>query len=364
LIDFRYHLVSIVAVFLALAIGIVLGSTELQGGALDALRATQNSLHGQLNEASAQRDAFAAQASAADSFVQASEKLLLGDGRLLSGHKIVLVTEPDAPGAMTDGVEKAATDAGATVTGVVALQPQFNDLSGSAGSTLSSINGSMAATTGVTLAQGTDPQTTYQQDAAQLIGTAILDKQAGQPAQQGQRSQQDLGGSGLSAATALTVLNAYAQAGFITVTGTPTDQADLMVIVTPGSVPAAGANDPGNLVLVAIADEFASASAVTVITGATAPSGQQGSAISVVRSSSVSGLVSTIDNADTTQGQITAMQAIAAQLAGAQPSSYGISGAASVSPAPAPTPTQVTPTNTQTSKPASTGRGGSPVKKK
>ena len=29
MIDFRYHLVSIVAVFLALAIGIVLGSTEL-----------------------------------------------------------------------------------------------------------------------------------------------------------------------------------------------------------------------------------------------------------------------------------------------------------------------------------------------
>jgi hypothetical protein len=28
-IDFRYHLLSIVAVFLALAIGIVLGSTEL-----------------------------------------------------------------------------------------------------------------------------------------------------------------------------------------------------------------------------------------------------------------------------------------------------------------------------------------------
>ena len=35
MIDFRYHLVSIVAVFLALAIGIVLGSTELQGTTLD-----------------------------------------------------------------------------------------------------------------------------------------------------------------------------------------------------------------------------------------------------------------------------------------------------------------------------------------
>ena len=34
MIDFRYHLVSIVAVFLALAIGIVLGSTELEGPTL------------------------------------------------------------------------------------------------------------------------------------------------------------------------------------------------------------------------------------------------------------------------------------------------------------------------------------------
>ena len=37
MIDFRYHLVSIVAVFLALAIGIVLGSTELQGPAYNFL---------------------------------------------------------------------------------------------------------------------------------------------------------------------------------------------------------------------------------------------------------------------------------------------------------------------------------------
>ena len=40
MIDFRYHLVSIVAVFLALAIGIVLGSTELQGPADNFLNRT------------------------------------------------------------------------------------------------------------------------------------------------------------------------------------------------------------------------------------------------------------------------------------------------------------------------------------
>jgi len=39
-IDFRYHLVSIVAVFLALAIGIVLGAAELQGPTYNILNHT------------------------------------------------------------------------------------------------------------------------------------------------------------------------------------------------------------------------------------------------------------------------------------------------------------------------------------
>jgi len=57
-IDFRYHLVSIVAVFLALAIGIVLGSTELQGPVYNILSRTTSSLQGQLANVSSQRTAL------------------------------------------------------------------------------------------------------------------------------------------------------------------------------------------------------------------------------------------------------------------------------------------------------------------
>ena len=43
MIDFRYHLVSIVAVFLALAIGIVIGSTSvLKGATLSVLEKTSS----------------------------------------------------------------------------------------------------------------------------------------------------------------------------------------------------------------------------------------------------------------------------------------------------------------------------------
>ena len=38
MIDFRYHVVSIVAVFLALALGLFLGSTTLQGRVFDDLK--------------------------------------------------------------------------------------------------------------------------------------------------------------------------------------------------------------------------------------------------------------------------------------------------------------------------------------
>jgi hypothetical protein len=243
LIDFRYHLVSIVAVFLALAIGIVLGSTELQGGTLRLLNSTSNALRSQLSAASSQRDAYAAKAGAAESFLQASESLLLGDGHLLSGHKVLLITEPGASSPVLDGVKKAATIAGATVTGQVALQPSFNDLSGATQSTLSSINGSIATSDGTPLTPGSDPQTTYQQQAAQLIAGATLESkgqgQQGQPAPtesapaQSTPTQATQSGQGPSDAGAQTLLKEYAQAGFITVTGTPTERADLAVIVTP-----------------------------------------------------------------------------------------------------------------------------------
>ncbi len=354
MIDFRYHLVSIVAVFLALAVGIVLGSTEFQPNALSILQSTSNSVKSQLSAASAQRDAYAAQASGADAFLQSSEAVLLGQGHLLEGQKVVLVTEPGAPPAIIDGVKRAAAAAGATVTGQVALTPAFNDLSGATQSRLSSVNGSIANADGTTLTPGADPQTTYQQQAAQLIASAIVAKPDTQ-------AQPGGGPAPLSQASALTLLNAYAQAGFLTLSGTPTDRAGLVVIIAPGSVPATGATDPGNEVLVAIAQQFAAASAATVAAGSTATSGQQGSAISVLRSSSASSQLSTVDNADTTQGQITVMQAFAVLLAGGKPSSYGISGAAAVGPDPVPTPSG---TASPTTQPTTTGNGRPPVKKK
>ena len=58
MIDFRYHIVSLISVFLALAVGIILGAGPLQGaigdqltGQVEQLRTERNELRDQLDEA-------------------------------------------------------------------------------------------------------------------------------------------------------------------------------------------------------------------------------------------------------------------------------------------------------------------------
>jgi hypothetical protein len=341
MIDFRYHLVSIVAVFLALAIGIVLGATELQGSTLGLLRAENNSLTNKLNEAYAERDGFAQDAGASDTFLQAAEPKLLNG--TLAGDKVVLVTEPGAPSAIIDGIEKAAGAgyAGATVTGTVALQPKFNDLSGTTRSSLSAIDAEVAATDGAVLPAADGQQTVYQQYAAYLIATAILGKAGGPP--------------GLTVPDAQGLLAAYAKSGYLTTSGAPWNPATLVVIVGPQAAPSDGPDDPANQVLLAVAAQFAQASDATLVAGPEASSASSASAISVLRASSVSGKVSSVDNADTRLGQISAIWALADQQAGGKPSSYGVSGASAVSPEPSSVPS-ATPTASGTPTPKATGK--------
>ena len=339
MIDFRYHLVSIVAVFLALAIGIVLGSTELQGTTLDALRGLNNSLTHQLNAAHAQSNSYAQQAGASDAFLKTAESKLLNG--TLSGDRVVIVTEPGASSSVVAGVKEAAALSGAAITGMVALEPKFNDLSGATQASLSAINAQLATTDSATLTPAANSQTGNQQDAAQLIASAILNQTADQ--------------IGLTTGQAQLVLQAYAQGGYLNESGAPWNRATLAVIVASDAVPADGANDPANQVMLAVAQEFATLSAATLVAGSVAGTTPAGSAISVLRDSSVAGQVSSVDNADTTLGQISTMWAFANQLAGGKPKSYGVLGASAVSPAvPLPVPS-VTPSITSTPTQSATG---------
>jgi hypothetical protein len=323
MIDFRYHLVSIVAVFLALAIGLVLGSTELSGKVIDGLRATSDSLRSQLEAANSERANYSAQVGADQQVAAAAEPVVLS--QLLTGDKIVLITEPGASSDVVSGIQKAAGYAGAAITGTISLQPRFNDTSGGTESALNNLDGQIAQNDSVTLDQPSDSQTANQQQAAQLLASAVLTKSATAP-------------GGLTLTEENYVLSSFAQGGFINVSGQPQSGATLAVIVTPANVPSDGSSDSANQVLVALAQEFASHSAATIVTGNASGDGS-GSAMSVLRASSASSQVSTIDNADTATGQIASIWALARQASGHKPDAYGVqAGASSGGPAVAPAP--------------------------
>src|SRR5579875_3519642 len=314
-IDFRYHLVSIVAVFLALAIGIVLGSTELQGPAYNLLNNTTAKLQDELNAVSGQRNTAQAQASVDEAYAAAVEPVVLRG--LLSGRRLLIVSEPGAQASVVSGITSAARDAGAEVTGQIALQPKFFDTSDTTQDALNQTTLAVAQQAGIAV----DNSEPYQQQAAQVLATETLTKSAAPPP--GQQS-------GTAQAAAQTMLAAYAQ---------PATPATLAVVVTPQAAPADGSTDPVSQMLVPLAEELAASSAATAVAGSSAGSGP-GSPLAVLRGSNVASQVSTVDDADLVSGQTVVIQALAAQLDGGKPGSYGMAanGASAVAPSPAPTP--------------------------
>jgi hypothetical protein len=324
-IDFRYHLVSIVAVFLALALGIVLGSTELRGAAFSALDKTTNSVKADLANVQAQRDALQAQAEGGQAFAQAVEPKLLAD--LLTGKRLVIITEPGAQDSVISGITQAAKDANATITGQVSLGTASNDTSDSMVSKLDATTQTLTSK-GVTVS-GAALNGTPQQQAAQLLASAIVTTDSTSTTSQ-------------PSASATDILSSYAASGFLSTSGNPGVRAQLAVIVTPASSPSDGSSDPANQELITQAGALASGSSATVVVGSEAGSGS-GSAIAALRASGTASKVSSVDNADSTIGQISTIEALASQLAGGKASSYGLSqdGASAVAPTPvaAATPT-------------------------
>jgi hypothetical protein len=333
-IDFRYHLVSIVAVFLALAVGIVLGSTELRGAALSALDRTSSALSTKLEAADNENSALQQEVQGDHQFASAAQPVLLK--HLLDSKKVVIITAPGAPGSVVNGIKTSLSDAGATVSGQVALSSKFADTSASNLSLLSQLTQRVAPAS-VTLVNGSP-----QQQAAQVLASALVSQGSGSGSGNtkggsGNGSQNGSGNGSVSAQTAQTILSSYSAGQFITVSGQPSSGATLAVIVAPNSVPQGGTSDPANQAVVALAQEFGTGSQATVVAGPTAASGP-GSAIAAVRSSGAANDASTVDNADSVVGQIVVAQALEQQMNGKKPGSFGTqSNANSAGPSPAPT---------------------------
>jgi Copper transport outer membrane protein, MctB len=116
-ISLRYHIVSLVAVFLALALGIVVGSTVLQEGTVSVLRATSERVRQESDRNSRENVALRQEQAHWQSF-GATVLPELVQGRL-RGRSVVLIDTDKVDGGLRDGVRKALEDAGAQVDGQI-----------------------------------------------------------------------------------------------------------------------------------------------------------------------------------------------------------------------------------------------------
>jgi len=125
-IDFRYHLVSIASIFLALAVGIVLGAGPLKGTIGDTLTSEVTRLRDDAN-------ALRADLSAAEARAAAHEELITELGPravsgLLSGESVSMLALPGASDQVVEETRALLLQAGASVSTQVRLEPTFTSV--------------------------------------------------------------------------------------------------------------------------------------------------------------------------------------------------------------------------------------------
>lgn len=121
----RYHIVSIAAVFLALALGVVLGSTGISDRLLAGLSSDKVSLGRQVGDLQTQRAALSDQVRAGDQFAAATGPAAVRGA--LQGRTVLVVTTADADPSDRDALTRLVGAAGGVVTSELQLTEAFTD---------------------------------------------------------------------------------------------------------------------------------------------------------------------------------------------------------------------------------------------
>lgn len=125
MIDFRYHLVSIVSIFLALAVGIVLGAGPLQSGIGSTLNDQVVALRAEKDALRTDLDANKKLVAAGNEYATAVTPLVVR-GRL-TGRTVALVVLPSAERNIAETMRGAVEASGATVTDELTLTEDWFD---------------------------------------------------------------------------------------------------------------------------------------------------------------------------------------------------------------------------------------------
>ena len=293
MIDFRYHLVSLIAVFLAVALGIIIGTTALNEpiltdieGQVSDLEQDKRSLEDQTQQLQAQVDAGAAFDEAiAPALVNAT----LADASVL----LVVVNEEIAPETV-DAVATRVADAGGTVAGQITLLPAYSDPSSEA-----ALEGYV---TGGGLPSGV--QLPESGDAGELVGALMAQVLMIPP-----------GGPEPDPANISSVLAGLSALDVLSQDSDSVVPADYAIVLATGAFTGDDAADrTGTLVDLVRALDAAGSGAV--VAGDLPSAGGTG-LVGVIRDDpTFSAAVSTVDNVGTTAGQISAVLALGQESEG------------------------------------------------
>lgn len=295
--------------FLALAIGVVLGSGVLSDTLLSSLRAEKRDLHGQINDLQDQKNVLNEKLSAADDFNAQMAPRIIRDA--LRDKSVLLVRTPDAADDDVDAMRRVVGTAGGSVSSTVELTEEF--VSANSAEKLSSVVAS------VVLPAGTQLQTTLVDQGSQagdLLGVALLINRDPEAPQVDDQQRE-------------VVLTALRDTGFIRYPGSTFGSANTAVVVTGGGL----GDDAGNRgsTVARFAAAMAPHGTGTVLTGRDGSAIGTG-AVAVTRADpGLAAAVSTVDDIDTEAGRLTTVLALQSLIDGGHPGQFGVGpGATSV----------------------------------
>jgi hypothetical protein len=302
MISLRQHAFSLAAVFLALAIGVVLGSGFLSDTLLSSLRNEKQDLYTQINGLNDQKNVLNEKLSAANNFDNQLMGRIVHDG--LAGKSVVVFRTPDAKDDDVAAVSKVVGQAGGTVTGTVSLTQEFVDANSA--EKLRTVVNSSVLPAGQQLSTKLVDQGSQ---AGDLLGITLLinANAAVPPVDEAQRD---------------TVLAALRETGFVTYQ--PSEHmaaANAALIVTGGGLP----QDAGNqgVSVARFAAALAPHGSGTMLAGRDGSS-TGGAAVAVARTdAAINSAVSTVDDVEAAPGRITAILGLHDLLNGGHVGQYG-----------------------------------------
>ena len=294
MIDFRYHLVTIIAIFLALAVGIVVGTTALNGPVLDGLRRANKDLIGEKQDLQAEARALEVDVATADGVAGELAPGLIG-GRL-DRQRVLLVTTDRTPADLVDQMSPLVAEAGGTVAGRLRVQPDLLDEQ--QGRLIEDLVAQVVPA-GVEIPAGEPVER-----AAAVLAASLLRRPGAEP---------------VAAADAQAVVSAFEEAELVDLSeeGQEIMPADLVVVLAgPPPEPLDAEVESRNEALLAVVQALDAQSRGAVVAGPAEALGDGGMLRAVRGNGSLDARVSTVDNADRVVGRLAVVLALQEQAAG------------------------------------------------